>query len=94
VQKAVAVTVSNKVISEVLSRAKDAGLGTSDVDMQRLPSFASSHDIYKAAVMVLERLQAGDASLLCVEALGCFRNMLSLIGQRWLAASKQELVRP
>jgi hypothetical protein len=88
-----AVTASNKVISEVLSIAKDAGLGTSDADMQRLPLFASFM-IYKAAVMVLERLQARDASLLCVEALGCFKNMLSLIGQRWLAASKQELLRP
>jgi hypothetical protein len=88
-----AVTASNRVISEVLSIAKDAGLGTSDADMQRLPLFVSFM-IYKAAVMVLERLQARDASLLCVEALGCFKNMLSLIGQRWLAASKQELLRP
>jgi len=46
-----AVTASNKAISEVLSIAKEAGLGTSDADLQRLPLFASFM-IYKAAVMV------------------------------------------
>lgn len=85
--RSAALTASTKVISEVLSIAKESQRGTSAPDLECLPPFASFM-IYKAAIMVLERQRAGEASLICFEALDCFRDTLKLISQRWLAAGK------
>jgi hypothetical protein len=85
--RSAALTASTKVLSEVLSIAKEYKPGTLGPDSECLPPFVSFM-IYKASVMVLERQRAGETSLLCVEALDCFRDKLKLISQRWLAASK------
>jgi hypothetical protein len=85
--RSAALTSSTKVISEVLSRAKESQRGTSAPDLEHLPPFAS-FIIDKAAIMVLESQRVGEASLICFEALDSFKNTPRLISQRWLAASK------
>ncbi len=89
--RSAALAASIKVISEVLSIVKEAEQGASEPDLQCVLPFASFM-VYKAAVMVLERQRVGDTPLLCEEALDCFRNIWTLISQRWLAASKQPFI--
>jgi hypothetical protein len=85
--RSAALTASTKVLSEVLRMAKELKSETSAPKLDCFPPFLSFM-IYKAAIIVLERQRAGDASMFCVEALDCFISTLKLISQRWLAASK------